>query len=65
MSAPKARPEGSLLRAIHAILKDRDPSYAGLERVRDRNRYLWVHPRFTTNYGWTAPIAPTAPAYPR
>jgi hypothetical protein len=58
-SAPKARPEGSLLRTVHAILKDRDPSYAGLERLRDRNRYLWVHPRFTDIYRSTVPIAPT------
>ncbi|RRS01970.1 leucine-rich repeat domain-containing protein [Glycomyces terrestris] len=41
---------GAELRRLHAFLNKTDPGYGGLERVRDRGRFLWVHPRFATEY---------------
>jgi C-terminal of Roc, COR, domain/Ras of Complex, Roc, domain of DAPkinase/Leucine rich repeat len=58
-SSPPTRPEAGLLRTIHAIVKTHDPSYAGLERVRDRNRYLWVHRQFVNIYRVAGPYAST------
>lgn len=38
----------ALLQELHAVLRNRDegPGFGGLVRVRNRGRYLWVHPRF-------------------
>lgn len=41
----EARP-GELLRYLHARIREKDPTFGGLVRVRNRGRYLWVHPRF-------------------
>jgi Leucine-rich repeat (LRR) protein len=51
--------DGSLLRAMHSYLMQTDPSFGGLERVRDRNRYRWIHPRFLSLY---QPPPPDIPA---
>jgi len=41
------RGEGGMLRALHAILKEKDPTFGGLVRVQNKRReFLWVHPRF-------------------
>jgi Leucine-rich repeat (LRR) protein len=50
--------DGSLLRALHAYLREADAAYGGLERVRDRTRYLWVHPRFVDYYELPPPTVP-------
>lgn len=43
---------GSVLRELHAILRDKDPGYGGLERVQNKRReYLWVHPKYLHEYG--------------
>jgi hypothetical protein len=45
------RAEGSILRELHALLKEKDPSFGGLIRVRNkRNEFLWVHPQFEGQY---------------
>jgi hypothetical protein len=44
---------GSVLRELHAILKDKDPSsrFGGLVRVQNKRReFLWVHEQFAGNY---------------
>jgi hypothetical protein len=51
--------DGSLLRSLHSFLRQKDPSYGGLERVRVRDRYLWVHPRFVDLYRLPPPEIPT------
>jgi hypothetical protein len=40
----------SHIRELHALLSQKDPSFGGLQRVRDRDRYLWVHSRFAQLY---------------
>ena len=55
---PESRVDGSLLRAVHAFLREKDPSFGGLERVRDRDRYRWVHPRFVSYYRPPPPVVP-------
>ncbi|GAA0909849.1 COR domain-containing protein [Virgisporangium aurantiacum] len=52
------RADGSLLRTLHAFLRQNDPSFGGLERVRLRDRYLWVHPRFVNRYRLPPPEVP-------
>jgi Leucine-rich repeat (LRR) protein len=45
--------QGSVLRELHAILKEKDPNFTnlGLERVQNkRGKFLWVHPRFISEY---------------
>jgi Leucine-rich repeat (LRR) protein len=42
---------GAVLRQIHAWLKEKDPGFGGLVRVRNkRQEFLWVHPRFEKEY---------------
>jgi Leucine-rich repeat (LRR) protein len=55
---PDFRLDGSLLRTVHAFLREKDPSFAGLERVRDRDRYRWVHHRFVSYYRPPPPVVP-------
>ena len=41
------RAEGATLRQLHAILKEKDPSFGGLVRVQNkRHEFLWVHENF-------------------
>jgi len=41
------RAEGGMLRELHAILKEKDPTFGGLMRLQNKRReFLWVHPRF-------------------
>ena len=45
------RAEGGALRELHTLLKDKDPSFGGLVRVRNkRQEFLWVHPQFEGEY---------------
>ena len=50
--------DGSLLRALHSFLRETDPTFGGLERVRDRNRYKWVYPSFVQLYQPPPPSVP-------
>ena len=45
--------QGSILRELHTILKQKDPNFSnlGLERVRNKQgKFLWVHPQFIGEY---------------
>jgi hypothetical protein len=45
--------QGSFLRELHAILKQKDPNFSnlGLERVQNKQgKFLWVHPQFVSEY---------------
>ena len=45
------RAQGAMLRELHALLKDKDPSFGGLVRVQNKRReFLWVHPNFVEEY---------------
>ena len=55
---PDSRVDGSLLRTAHTFLREKDPSFGGLERVRDRDRYRWVHQRFVSYYRPPPPVVP-------
>lgn len=45
------RAHGSLLRQLHAWLKEKDPGFGGLVRVQNkRQEFLWVHPQFEREY---------------
>jgi hypothetical protein len=45
------RARGSVLRELHALLKDKDPGYGGLVRVQNKRReFVWVHERFAGEY---------------
>ena len=45
------RVRGSILRELHALLKEEDPSFGGLEKVQNKRReFLWVHPQFVNEY---------------
>jgi hypothetical protein len=45
------RAHGAALRQLHAWLKEKDPSFGGLVRVRNkRQEFLWVHPQFEGEY---------------
>ena len=45
------RGEGAVLRQLQSWLKEKDPSFGGLVRVQNkRHEFLWVHPRFETEY---------------
>jgi Leucine-rich repeat (LRR) protein len=45
------RAQGSILRELHALLKDKDPGFGGLVRVQNKRReFLWVHPQFVNEY---------------
>lgn len=42
---------GALLRQLHSWLKQKDPKFGGLVRVRNkRQEFLWVHPQFEGEY---------------
>ncbi|WP_112134132.1 leucine-rich repeat domain-containing protein [Glycomyces dulcitolivorans] len=34
------------LRELHRLIREKDPTFGGLVRVRTRSGYLWVHPQF-------------------
>ena len=43
--------QGAILRQLHTFLKEQDPSFGGLVRVRNkRQEFLWVHPQFEKEY---------------
>lgn len=43
--------QGAILRQLHAWLREEDPGFGGLIRVRNRRQeFLWVHPQFETEY---------------
>ena len=43
--------QGAVLRQLHALLKEKDPSFGGLIRVRNkRQEFLWVHEQFEKEY---------------
>lgn len=45
------RAQGSVLRELHAILKEEDPGFGGLVRVQNKRReFLWVHECFKDEY---------------
>jgi hypothetical protein len=45
------RAQGSTLRELHSLLKDKDPGFGGLVRVQNKRReFLWVHPQFVGEY---------------
>jgi hypothetical protein len=45
------RAQGAILRQLHALLKEKDPTFGGLVRVRNkRQEFLWVHPQFESEY---------------
>ncbi|HEX2190707.1 MAG TPA: hypothetical protein VHG51_17495, partial [Longimicrobiaceae bacterium] len=45
------RAQGAMLRQLHAFLQEKDPGFGGLVRVRNkRQEFLWVHPRFESEY---------------
>ncbi len=50
---------GALLRELQALLRDRDPGFGGLKRVQNkRHEYVWIHPRFETEYNPDPPVIP-------
>ena len=45
--------QGSVLRELHAILKQKDPNFTnlGLERIQNKQgKFLWVHPKYVGEY---------------
>jgi hypothetical protein len=45
------------LRAVHALLKERDPAFGGLVRVQNRRyQYMWVHRRYVAEYYPDPPV---------
>jgi GTPase SAR1 family protein len=45
------RAQGSILRELHALLRDKDSGFGGLVRVQDKRReFLWVHSQFVGEY---------------
>lgn len=43
--------QGAVLRQLHAWLKEKDPGFGGLVRVQNRRQeFLWVHPKFESEY---------------
>jgi internalin A len=43
-------PTRGQLKALHTLLEEQDPDFAGLQRVRVRDQFRWVHPRFKHLY---------------
>lgn len=44
------RARGSMLRSLHTLLKEKDPSFGGLVRVQNKRReFLWVHPQYASD----------------
>lgn len=45
------RAKGAILRDLHRLLKEKDPSFGGLVRVQNKRReFLWVHEKFVSEY---------------
>ncbi|MBW4527170.1 MAG: leucine-rich repeat domain-containing protein [Phormidium tanganyikae FI6-MK23] len=45
------RAQGSMLRELHTLLKEKDPGFGGLVQVQNKRReFLWVHPQFIEEY---------------
>jgi Leucine-rich repeat (LRR) protein len=45
------RAENATLRALHTLLKSKDPSFGGLIRVMNKHqKFLWVHEKFASEY---------------
>jgi GTPase SAR1 family protein len=45
------RAQGATLRRLQSLLKEKDPGFGGLVRVRNKQQeFLWVHPRFEGEY---------------
>ncbi len=45
------RAQGSMLRELHAMLKEKDPGFGGLVQVQNKRReFLWVHSDFVDEY---------------
>ncbi|MBD1865762.1 leucine-rich repeat domain-containing protein [Cyanobacteria bacterium FACHB-471] len=45
------RAQGSMLRELHTMLKEKDPGFGGLVRVQNKRReFLWVHSNFVDEY---------------
>ncbi len=45
------RAQGSLLRELQVLLKEKDPGFGGLARVQNKRRqFLWIHPQFIDEY---------------
>ncbi len=43
--------QNSMLRELHAMLKEKDPGFGGLVRVQNKRReFLWVHSDFVNEY---------------
>ncbi|MEA5448637.1 leucine-rich repeat domain-containing protein [Leptolyngbya sp. CCNP1308] len=43
--------QNAMLRELHALLQERDPSFGGLVRVQNKRReFMWVHPQFEDEY---------------
>jgi len=67
LSAANAPPERSgeepgsgQLRLLHSYLREQDPTFAGLEKVRDAHYAIrWVDPRFRDEYVIPAPRMPS------
>ncbi|NUQ88749.1 MAG: hypothetical protein HOQ43_09840, partial [Glycomyces artemisiae] len=38
------------LRELQDLIREQDPTFGGLVRVRHRGRYMWVHPRFEAEF---------------
>ncbi len=59
---PRAGRE-AMLREVQALLKDRDPGFGGMLRVRNkRNQFVWIHPRFEKDFYPDPPVIPPPPA---
>ena len=55
----EVRAEGGVLRTLHAMLKEKDPSFGGLRRVQDsQHNYLWIHEKFIKEYHPDPPVFP-------
>lgn len=50
IEAARASFKPSQLRTLHTEIVKRDPGFAGLQRVRDRDQFLWVHYSFAHLY---------------
>lgn len=45
------RAQGSMLRELHALLKEKDSGFGRLVRIQNKRReFLWVHPQFVGEY---------------
>lgn len=45
------RAQGAILRELHALLKQKDPTFGGLIRVQNKQQqFLWVHSQFAGEY---------------